>query len=344
MDRALASDAHPTPVAVPPAPPPPAPLRPRPGTRAAAWAAGPLLVVPAVVAGCKAYGTDGVTPVPQLLSFLPWLTVPAALGVLCAAAARHRPLAWLSVLVLMVTAWTTLPPLLVYSYGTPVARIRVIAANVEFGQATGSLVDLARRERPQLLYVSECDPRCVRTLTAALSRQLPHRASVDAEGSKGSVILSAYPLRDRSAVPATMGMPGATAEVAGRAVRLQLAHPMPPLPDQVVLWKTELARLRAEITSRPPGEPLLLAGDFNASQDHAAYRAFLTTRALLDAAHVTGASRTPTWPAEGPLPPYVQIDHVLSSHTLTPVATRFLPLPGSDHRAVLADLDLHEGR
>ncbi|MEU9857022.1 endonuclease/exonuclease/phosphatase family protein [Streptomyces sp. NPDC047974] len=344
MDRALASDARPTPGAGTPAPPPPAPLRPRPGTRAAAWAAGLLLVVPAVVAGCKAYGTDGVTPVPQLLSFLPWLTVPAALGVLCAAAARHRPLAWLSVLVLMVTAWTTLPPMLVYSSGTPLARVRVIAANVEFGQATGSLVDLARREKPQLLYVSECDPRCVRTLTAALSRQLPHRASVDAEGSKGSVILSAYPLRDRSAVPATMGMPGATAEIAGRAVRLQLAHPMPPLPDQVGLWKTELARLRAEIDARPPDEALVLAGDFNASQDHAAYRAFLTTRALLDAAHVTGASRTPTWPAEGPLPPYVQIDHVLSSHTLTPVATRFLPLPGSDHRAVLADLDLHEGR
>nr|WP_240983185.1 endonuclease/exonuclease/phosphatase family protein [Streptomyces sp. R301] len=302
------------------------------------------MVVPAVVAGCKAYGTDGVTPVPQLLSLLPWLTVPAALGVLCAAASRHRPLTFLAVLVLAFTAWTTLPPMLVYSYGPPLARIRVIAANVEFGQATGSLVDLARREKPQLLYVSECDPRCARTLTAALSRQLPHRVSVDEEGSKGSVILSAYPLRDRSAVPATMGMPGATAEIAGRAVRLQLAHPMPPLPDQVGLWKTELARLHAEITSRPADEALVLAGDFNASQDHAAYRAFLTSPSLLDAARVTGASRTPTWPAEGPLPPYVQIDHVLSSHTLTPVATRFLPLPGSDHRAVLADLDLHEGR
>ncbi|MFE5793884.1 endonuclease/exonuclease/phosphatase family protein [Streptomyces sp. NPDC056503] len=339
MDRALATE-HPTAAVIRP----PAPLRPRARTRAAAWAGGLLLVVPAVVAGCKALGTDGVTPVPQLLSFLPWLTVPAGLGFLLAAVARRRGLAFLAVLVLLGTAWTSLPPMLVVSYGTPLARIRVIAANVEFGQATGSLVDLARRERPQLLYVSECDPGCGRALAAALSKQLPHRVSVDAEGSSGSVVLSAYPLRDRSVVPAAMGMPGATAEIAGRSVRLQLAHPLPPLPGQVARWRTELARLREAVAARPAGEPLILAGDFNASQDHAAYRSFLTTLALLDAARVTGASRTPTWPAEGPLPPYVQIDHVLTSSVLTPVATRFLPIPGSDHRAVLADLDLHDGR
>ncbi|MFE1349707.1 endonuclease/exonuclease/phosphatase family protein, partial [Streptomyces sp. NPDC058757] len=209
---------------------------------------------------------------------------------------------------------------------------------------TGSLIDLALRERPQLLYVSECDPACGRALSAALSGRLPHRVSVDAEGSSGSVILSAYPLRDRSAVPAAMGMPGATAEIAGRPVRLQLAHPLPPLPGQVGLWKSELARLRAAVDARPARETLLLAGDFNASQDHAAFRAFSSGRLLLDAARTTGSSRTPTWPAEGPLPPYVQIDHVLTTPDLTAVATRFLPVPGSDHRAVLVDLDLHDGR
>ncbi|GAA3066913.1 endonuclease/exonuclease/phosphatase family protein [Streptomyces roseofulvus] len=330
-----------------PAPSPPSPpLRPRHRDRALAWAAGPLLAVPAVVAGCRALDADGDTPLPQLLSFLPWLTVPAALGLLLAAAARRRVLAFLAVLVLTATAWASLPytPLLAVTHGHPLARVRVIAANVEFGQATGSLIDLARRERPQLLYVSECDPACGRALTAALSGQLPHRVSVDAAGSAGSVLLSAYPLRDRSVVPATMGMPGATAEIAGRPVRLQLAHPMPPVPGQVALWKAELARLRDAVADRPADEALIVAGDFNASQDHAAYRDLVAARLLLDAARVTGASRTPTWPAEGPLPPYVQIDHVLTSTALTPTATRFPALPGSDHRAVVADLDLHDGR
>ncbi|MFF9339083.1 endonuclease/exonuclease/phosphatase family protein [Streptomyces sp. NPDC014773] len=345
MDRAPAAATDGAPDAAT-APPPPVPVRPGLRTRAAAWAAGALLAVPAAVAGCRALDADGVTPLPQLLSFLPWLTVPAGLGLLLAAVARRRGLAFLAVLVLAGTAWASLPytPPLAVTYGDPVARIRVIASNVEYGQGTGSLIDLALREKPQLLYVSECDPACGRALAAALSRQLPHRVSVDAEGSSGSVILSAYPLRDRSAVPAAMGMPGATAQIAGRAVRLQLAHPLPPVPGQVGLWKSELARLRAAVEARPAGETLLLAGDFNASQDHAAFRALSSGRMLLDAARATGSSRAPTWPAEGPLPPYVQIDHVLTTPDLTAVATRFLPVPGSDHRAVLADLDLQDER
>ncbi len=303
-------------------------------------------MVPAVVAGCRALGTDGVTPLPQLLSFLPWLTVPAGLGLLCAGLARRRGLAFLAVLVLAGTAWTSLPytPLTGVTHGLPVARVRVVAANVEFGQGTGALIDLARREGPQVLYVSECDPGCGRALVAALSGRLPYQVAVEAEGSAGSVLLSAYPLRDRAVVPSVMGMPGATADIAGRAVRLQLAHPMPPVPGQVRLWKDELGRLRDAVAARPADEALILAGDFNASQDHAAFRSVVSAGPLLDAARTTGASRVPTWPAEGPLPPYVQIDHVLSTSDLYPVATRFLPLPGSDHRAVLADLDLHDGR
>ncbi|MGW4998948.1 endonuclease/exonuclease/phosphatase family protein [Streptomyces hydrogenans] len=346
MDRAPAAAATDDAPDTATAPPPPPPVRPRRRTRAAAWGAGALLAVPAAVAGCRLLGADGVTPLPQLLALLPWLTVPAGLGLLLAALARRRLLSFLAALVLAATAAASLPsaaPAAV-AHGAPVARIRVIASNVEYGQGTGSLIDLALRERPQLLYVSECDPACGRALAAALSRQLPHRVAVEAEGSSGSVILSAFPLRDRSAVPAAMGMPGATAEIAGRPVRLQLAHPLPPVPGQVSLWKSELARLRAAVDARPAGETLLLAGDFNASQDHAAFRAFSEGRPLLDAARATGSSRTPTWPAEGPLPPFVQIDHVLTSPDLTAVATRFLPVPGSDHRAVLADLDLHDGR
>ncbi|MFE6227097.1 endonuclease/exonuclease/phosphatase family protein [Microtetraspora glauca] len=322
------------------------PASPRPRDRALAWAAGPLLAVPAAVAGCRALGTDGVTPVPQLLSFLPWLTAPAGLGLLLAAAARRRALAFAAALVVTGTAWASLPsaPPPAPGQAPPVARLRVIAANVEFGQATGSLIDLARRERPQVLFVSECDPACARALTAALSAQLPHRVSVDAAGSAGSVLLSAHPLRDRSVVPSVMGMPGATADVAGRPVRLQLAHPMPPVPGQVALWKAELARLRDAVADRPAGEALVLAGDFNASQDHAAYRGLLAAGPLHDAARTTGASRTPTWPAEGPVPPYVQIDHVVTTPDLTATATRFPALPGSDHRAVVADLDLRDRR
>ncbi|WP_406059907.1 endonuclease/exonuclease/phosphatase family protein [Streptomyces sp. NBC_01077] len=326
-----------------PAPPTPEPpLRPR--HRVTAWAAGLLLVVPALIAACRFLDTDAVTPVPQLLSFLPWLTVPAGLALLLAAVARRRVLTFVTVLVLGATAWSSVPymPQTVISYGLPLARVKVIAANVEFGQGTGALTEVIRREHPQLVFVSECDRACRGTLTKTFATDLPHYASVEGEGSVGSILLSAYPLRHWRMIPAAMGMPGATAEIAGVPVQLQLAHPLPPLPRQVHLWKRELGRVKAAAAAQRTGA-MLIAGDFNASQDHAAFRAILDAGRLQDAARRADASRTPTWPMEGPLPPYVQIDHVLV-RDFSVRDVRFLALEGSDHRAVLADLDLRGPR
>ncbi|MFE1907502.1 endonuclease/exonuclease/phosphatase family protein, partial [Streptomyces gardneri] len=328
--------------AAPPAPHPP-PRRPRPPHPAGA--AGLLLTVPALISACRFLDTDGITPVPQLLSMLPWLAVPAGLGLLLAAAARRRTLTVVAVLVLGAVGWSSLPfmPQLVTSYGLPLARVRVLASNVEFGQGTEALVDTIRRERPQIVFASECDRACGHALTTAFAAELPHHASVDADGSVGSVLLSAYPLTDERVVPAAMGMPGATTKIAGKSVRLQLAHPMPPLPGQIGPWKQELGRIEDEAAARRH-EPLLLAGDFNASQDHAAFRAILEAGRLQDAARLARVSRTPTWPAEGPLPLFVQIDHVLVSEDFSVRSIRFLDIDGSDHRAVLTDLDLRGER
>ncbi|WP_435975149.1 endonuclease/exonuclease/phosphatase family protein [Streptomyces sp. Qhu_M48] len=341
MDRVLAAEPAAEPVKSPAPTPPEPPLRPR--HRVTAWAAGLLLLGPALLTACRLLGTDAVTPVPQLLSLLPWCAVPAALGLLLAAVARRRALGAVAAVVLAATLWTALPygPDSTGAHGPVVARLRVLASNVEFGEATGALVTTIRRERPQLVFVSECDRACGRTLTTAFADELPHYASVEADGSAGSVILSAYPLRDWRMLPSAMGMPGATAEIGGRSVRLQLAHPLPPLPGQVHLWKRELGLV--EDAAAHEG-PLLIAGDFNASQDHAAFRSVLDAGDLHDAARLTGASRTPTWPMEGPVPPYVQIDHVLVSEDFTAGNTRFPDLPGTDHRAVVTDLDLHTGR
>ncbi|MGW6568027.1 endonuclease/exonuclease/phosphatase family protein [Streptomyces sp. NPDC054975] len=339
MEQLLA--AHPS------SAPDPAPTTPRPRRRLAAGAAGLLVAVPTVVTGCRLLDTDALTPVPQALSFLPWLTLPAGLAALAALAARRRLLAGWSVLVLLTTAWFTLPygPDGTTARGPVVERLRVLASNVEFGEATGALVEAVRRERPRLVYVSECDTACVRTLTAALGASHPHRAVVDGEGSTGSVILSAYPLTARPPLPAAMGMPGATAVIGGRSVELRLAHPLPPIPRQVDAWRRELGRVaRSAGAAHRSGAPVLLAGDFNASQDHAAFRAVLDAGRLHDAARLAGAARTPTWPRELPLPPYVQIDHVLVSDDFRVRSVRFLDLPGSDHRAVLTELDLHAGR
>ncbi|MFH9012784.1 endonuclease/exonuclease/phosphatase family protein [Streptomyces sp. NPDC017943] len=312
------------------------------GRRFGVWCAALLLAGVSVVAGCRAADTDGITPVPQLLAFLPWLLAPTAVALLLTLLARWWPGTLWGVALLGVLAWYIEP------YGTsdepagrPVAAFRVLTSNVEFGQGTPSLVAAVRREQPDLVFVEECDHACDTRLKQDLARDYPHRRAVEGGGSEGSVILSRFPLRPAPGVRATMGMPGAVADVDGHAVRLQLAHPMPPLPGQVDLWKKELGDLR-DAARADPGSPLVLAGDFNASQDHAAFRRILDT-GLRDASRLDGADRTATWPARTAPTFGAQIDHVLVSGEFAADRTRILDLSGTDHRAVVTDLTLHEG-
>jgi endonuclease/exonuclease/phosphatase (EEP) superfamily protein YafD len=312
----------------------------RAGRRSGAWCAALLFAGVSVVVGCRAADTDGVTPVPQLLAFLPWLLVPAGAGLLLSLLARWWTGAVWGVALLGLLAWFIEP------YGTtdepagpPVAELRVLTSNVEFGQGTGELIAAVRREQPDLVFVQECEYTCDAALRRDLAADYPHRQAVEGGGSEGSVILSAFPLRATPGVPGTMGMPGAVADVRGHAVRLQLAHPMPPLPDQVGLWREELDALR-DAAAEDTGTPTVLAGDFNASQDHAAFRRLLDT-GLRDAARLAGADRTVTWPARTAPAFGVQIDHVLVSEEFAAHRARFLDLAHTDHRSLVVDLTLH---
>ncbi|QOV40948.1 endonuclease/exonuclease/phosphatase family protein [Streptomyces ferrugineus] len=318
-------------------------MRGRRAGRFGVWVVGLVLVVVSVGVGCRVADVDGVTPVPQLLAFLPWLLAPAGFGLLFAVLSRW----WFGVVwalaLLGLLAWFIEP----YGKssrpgGTPLASFRVVTSNVEFGHATDALVAAVRRERPDIVFVQECEYTCDGKLKEALGAEYPHRAAQVAGGSEGSVVLSRFPLDPADGVAGTMAMPGAVADVRGHAVRLQLAHPMPPLPGRTDLWRRELGELR-DLAAEDRRTPLVLAGDFNASQDHAAFRRILDT-GLHDAARLAGHDRAPSWPARTAPAFGVQIDHVLLSADFSVRAARFLDLADTDHRALVTDLTLHQRR
>ncbi|OKI01069.1 hypothetical protein A6A06_19650 [Streptomyces sp. CB02923] len=311
--------------------------------RAARTGAAVLLLLTTVPLLFRAGGSDGVTPVPQLLAFLPWLLVPGGTALALSLAARWRPgLFWAAAALLGTAAFipsyaADAPP----PHGPSLARLRVLTANLEFGRATDGLLAALRRERPDLVAVQECDPeRCAAALdSAAVRAAYPYRLLAGHGASEGSAVLSRFPLSPDGEVAGELAMPRAAVTVPGHRLRFQVAHPMPPLPASLDTWRTELGRLRDLAASRGP-EPLIVAGDFNSSRDHAAFRAVLDA-GLHDSAELAGLSRTPTWPARTTPVLGAQIDHVLVSDALRPRAARFLDLAGTDHRALAVDLELH---
>ncbi|GAA2238208.1 endonuclease/exonuclease/phosphatase family protein [Streptomyces amakusaensis] len=305
-----------------------------------------LLLVPTAVTVCRAADTDAITPVPQLLAFLPWLLLPAGAALAAAVLARWRSGVVWAAAVLAVTGWFVRP----YDIGlagTPpgpvTARFEVLTSNVEFGNATEGLLTAIRRERPDLVFVQECAARCSDGLAARVPlADYPYRNVVEGPMASGSAILSKYPLRNTPGIESTLAMPGAVARIAGQEVRLQLAHPLPPIPGGVDAWRSELGRMSAHAAKTENGGPAIVAGDFNATPDHAAFRRLLDAGGLRNSADLGGASRTPSWPTMVGGPLGAQIDHVLISREFAVSEARFLELGDTDHRSLLVGLELHD--
>ncbi|MFI6285819.1 endonuclease/exonuclease/phosphatase family protein [Streptomyces sp. NPDC051018] len=336
MDSAISTAA--------PAARPTAPVRRRGGRAAAVWLAVLLLIVPTAVVACRVADTDAVTPVPQLLAFLPWLLLPAGAALLLTLLARWRAgLIWAAA-VLGVTGWFVRPydtGLADDPPGRVVADLEVLTSNVEFGNGTDGLIATIKREKPDLVFVQECAAECSEGLASRIPRaDYPYRNVVEGDLAYGSAILSKYPLRKAPGIESTLAMPGSVTEIAGQEVHLQLAHPLPPIPSGVDDWRRELGRMQ-EYAAEVKGSAAIVAGDFNASQDHAAFRRIMDAGALRDGAALGGASRTPSWPTSVGRPLGTQIDHVLISEQFSVTKARFLELADTDHRSLLVELELH---
>ncbi len=78
-----------------------------------------------------------------------------------------------------------------------------------------------------------------------------------------------------------------------------------------------------------------MAGDFNATTDHADFRHALGSNCR-SVASLTGSGLVGTWPSDRPAVTRTQIDHVLITWQLEPDRFTTYAIEGSDHRAVVA--------
>ncbi|WP_109506483.1 endonuclease/exonuclease/phosphatase family protein [Nocardioides speluncae] len=230
-----------------------------------------------------------------------------------------------------------------FSGGQPAAAadartFQVMTANLLTGHADPlEVMETIANEQVDILVLQEVTPEALAALDeAGLSTALPERAGEPGFGVMGTMILSVGEITEVSRLDTHMGSYAATVALPQGEVRMLGVHPVPPHNADV--WSGELGVIEKTADDRVD----LLAGDFNATPDHAPMRGIYDA-GFRDAAEVANAGWQPTWPANGsmvglPSPPVVQIDHVLVGERLTALDTRTVDITGTDHRAVIADV------
>lgn len=313
------------------------------------WGVAGVLTVFTVV---RLAGAERGTPLVQAMAFTPY-AAPLALLAAAAAAITGATGPWL----LCILCWAALtaaviPRLLTTTPPPPPGGVtlRVMTANVLYDQGdVTAVLDQAKVDDVDILAIQELTTGALTTLdTAGIDGLLPYRVAHPSTGGHGSALFSRHPLTPADGTPPGLarrhpcGMlqAGATVHIPGAGpIHIESAHPCAPRRGHTRCWARDLA-------AQPPAggpTPRILLGDFNATLDHAPLRRLLRT-GYRDAAATRGRGLAPTWPFRRwrgqRTVPWVTLDHVLADQriTITDAGTR--PIPGSDHRAVYAELHL----
>ncbi|WP_457221860.1 endonuclease/exonuclease/phosphatase family protein [Mycolicibacterium sp. CBM1] len=226
--------------------------------------------------------------------------------------------------------------------GAGAVAVRVLTANLREGQADMAALTTIAEDQADLLIVQELTPRAVGILTrSGLDSEFRYRALDTQPHDPGGVgIWSRYPVVRWSRVhgyalgviKAAIRIPEAAADTMVLA-----AHVVGPWPQPISGWREELAAFPATMNQAAAEAGLgavIVAGDFNATFDMKNYRALLQN-GFRDVAEQSGAGLTPSFRADGSLPPLIGIDHIVT-HTSSASAARTVRVPGSDHLGLVA--------
>lgn len=304
----------------------------------APWA----LIVPwAAWALARLFGLERGFPMVPLLAYTPYAAATALIPIGFALALR-RWAAAAAAAVVAASLLAVVAPRLSSDANAGEHRgppLRVLTINIHEGRAElVHLRGLVRELRPDVLSVQELTPQAAHELDRlGFDRVFPHQVLEVSFEAVGAGLYSRFPMRQIPIPQFGFRMPrGIVRLPGGLRVEVVCVHPYPPNGDTLDLWQEQLESLPSA-----PRDGLLhvLAGDFNATLDHRDLRRVLD-RGYFDAADAVGEGLTPTWSSHGLLSLPLTIDHVLVDERAGIVDYSVHDLPGTDHRAVFAELAL----
>lgn len=231
-----------------------------------------------------------------------------------------------------------LAPLFVPDHRLPTTgSFTVMSLNLKNGRANAGQV-MQQAEHADVVVLLEATKEGIdRLLPYGLSERFPYSTGEVDVHANGTKLYSRFPLsQTESLQPFRFQHLISTVQVPELGpVRVIAAHPCNPYCGSD-LWHREHEQLR-KVAEANLGQPLVLAGDLNAVDDHGPLQA-LRRDGLESVTDIVGAGWLPTYPANRALPPLLPIDHILLNHFLTATSVHRLPVAGTDHLGLMAQI------
>ncbi len=210
-------------------------------------------------------------------------------------------------------------------------HMNVLQPNTAFAEA----IAVAQASDADVISVQEVGSEWAEALLRGLVASHPYVHLEPRNNCYGIALFSKRPFQ-KVEVLEVEGTPflEARIDMAGRSVRLLAVHATSPISyGHFRRRNAQLDRLGTHLAGTE--EATILVGDLNTVPWDAAFVRFCGRAGLRS----TTPSFQRTWPALGPLAA-IPLDHVLLSPGIICTAVRTVPIPGSDHRGLLAVLNL----
>jgi endonuclease/exonuclease/phosphatase (EEP) superfamily protein YafD len=227
----------------------------------------------------------------------------------------------------------------------PHMSLRVITANVKLGLADPAAFVATARSDADIIAVQELTfDEVNRFSRAGLDQTFPYRVIYPHDVAAGTGLWSRYPIQSAALISGfENAFISARIHVNGVAIdpAILVVHMAGPWPYPVDTWRRDLERLphtMDDVAGRSGTGCVIVAGDFNSTSAMRPYRALLRD-GYSDAGEEAGAGMLLTYPADSHIPPILGIDHVIVRNCVASFM-RTAPLPGSDHRGIMATIEI----
>lgn len=274
----------------------------------------------------------------------PYLTVAGVVALILFALARRWVLTIAAALLCVVAIGVQLPRFIgPERMDVPSVALRVVTANLGFGQADSDAVAELARSSADVLVIQELTPEAAAGL-AGLNEMFPHQMLNPEAKAFGIGIWSRYPIVDPAHVEGYQ-MPMLRARIQVPGVRfaptLLAVHLAAPWVQPLHIFTDDMARFPATLrdVARDAGSgAVIVAGDLNSTIDMQPFRKFLA-EGYRDAGEQVGAGLTRTYPSKPWRKPMIGIDHVLVYNCVAS-SVQTVPVPGSDHRGLATTVEI----